>query len=154
MEGHRFAVKAIAPGEELLSWHLPFGVALKPIQPGHYVINETVLEALSVRQLTFALPAEPNFADQVPPYILDEENFRPAPASPAYTETRTFMGYRRHEDRGVGTRNYIVLLGTTSHTGSYVKKLAARLQGEWKNYSNIDGIVPVGSYGGRNGEAE
>ena len=143
MEGHRFAVKAIAPGEELLSWQLPFGVALKPIHPGHYVINETVLEALSVRKLAFVLPSEPNFADQVHPYIFDEENFRPAPASPAYTETRTFMGYRRHEDRGVGTRNYVVLLGTTSQTGSYVKKLAARLQGECKNYSNIDGIVPA-----------
>ncbi|KRE98507.1 altronate hydrolase [Paenibacillus sp. Soil766] len=143
MEGHRFAVKAIAPGEELLSWHLPFGVALKPIQPGHYVINETVLGALSVRQLTFAVPDEPNFGDQIPPYIFDEENFRPAPASPAFTETPTFMGYRRHEDRGVGTRNYIVLLGTTSHTGSYVNELAARLQAEWKNDSNIDGIVPV-----------
>ncbi|UVI30598.1 UxaA family hydrolase [Paenibacillus spongiae] len=143
MEGHRFAVKAIAPGEELLSWQLPFGVALKPIHPGHYVINETVLEALSVRKLAFALPPVPNFADQVHPYIFDEDNFRPAQASPAYTETRTFMGYRRHEDRGVGTRNYIVLLGTTSHTGSYVKKLAARLQGECNNYSNIDGIVPA-----------
>ncbi|OAS23483.1 UxaA family hydrolase [Paenibacillus oryzisoli] len=143
MEGHRFAVKAIAAGENLLSWHLPFGIALKPIQPGHYVINETVLEALSVRQLTFAVPDAPNFGDQIPPYIFDEENFQPAPASPAYTETPTFMGYRRHEDRGVGTRNYIVLLGTTSHTGSYVNELAARLQADWKNDSNIDGIVPV-----------
>lgn len=143
MEGHRFAVREIAPGEELLSWQLPFGVALQPIPPGHYVINETVLQALSVRKLAFALPPEPNFADQVHPYILDEENFQPAPASPAYTDTRTFMGYRRHEDRGVGTRNYIVLLGTTSHTGSYVKQLAARLQGECKNYANIDGIVPA-----------
>lgn len=143
MEGHRFAVKAIAPGEELLSWQLPFGVALKPIQPGHYVVNETVLEELRVRQLNFALPAEPNFADQVHPYILDEASFQPAPASPAYTETRTFMGYRRHEDRGVGTRNYVVLLGTTSHTGSYVKQLAARLRNETNNYPNIDGIVPA-----------
>ncbi|QHW29663.1 altronate hydrolase [Paenibacillus rhizovicinus] len=143
MEGHRFAVKAIAPGEELLSWQLPFGVAVQPILPGHYVINETVLEALSVRKLSFALPPVPNFADQAHPYVLDEENFQPAPASPAYADTRIFMGYRRHEDRGVGTRNYVVLLGTTSQTGSYVKKLAARLQDECKNYPNIDGIVPV-----------
>ncbi|MBD3922721.1 UxaA family hydrolase [Paenibacillus sp. PR3] len=143
MEGHRFAVKAIAQGEELLSWQLPFGAALEPIQPGHYVINETVLQALSVRNLAFALPPVPNFADQVHPYVLDEENFQPAPASPAYEDTRTFMGYRRHVDRGVGTRNYVVLLGTTSHTGSYVKKLAARLHDECKNYANVDGIVPA-----------
>ncbi|TNJ64000.1 altronate hydrolase [Paenibacillus hemerocallicola] len=143
LEGHRFAVKTIAPGEELQSWQLPFGVALQAIQPGHYVINDAVLDALRVRQLKFALPAEPNFVDQVHPYVLDETNFQPAPASPAYSETRTFMGYRRSEARGVGTRNHVVLLGTTSRTGSYVKRLAARMQGELKNYPNVDGIEPV-----------
>lgn len=143
MEGHRFAVKPIAPGEELLSWELPFGVALQPIQPGHYVINDAVLDALHGRQLTFALPAEPNFADQVHPYVLDEAAFQPAPASPAYPETRTFLGYRRSEARGVGTRNHVVLLGATSRTGSYVKRLAARLQGELNNYPHIDGIAPA-----------
>lgn len=143
MEGHRFAVKTIAPGEELFSWELPFGVALQVIQPGQYVINEAVLEALKVRQLKFALPAETNFTDQIQPYVLDEENFQPAPPPPAYSEMRTFMGYRRSEARGVGTRNHVVLLGTTSRTGSYVKQLAKRLQGELKNCSDIDGIVPV-----------
>jgi altronate dehydratase len=143
MEGHRFAVKAIAPGEDLLSWELPFGVALQSIQPGNYVINKDVLEALSVRSLEFALPATPNFTDQIRPYVLDEANFQTSPALPVYPETRTFMGYRRSQTRGVGTRNTIVLLGTTSRTGSYVKQLAARLQGELKNYPQVDGIVPV-----------
>ncbi|MBM7564990.1 UxaA family hydrolase [Paenibacillus sacheonensis] len=143
MEGHRFAVKEIAPGEDLLSWEMPFGAAIQAIPPGHYVVNDSVLHELSVRQLTFALPAEPNFEDHVPPYVLDEAGFQPAPAAPAYAETRTFMGYRRCEERGVGTRNHVVLLGTTSRTGSYVKQLAARLQGDLKNYANIDGIVPA-----------
>jgi altronate dehydratase len=143
MEGHRFAVKAIAPGEDLLSWELPFGVALQSIQPGNYVINMSVLEALSVRSMKFALPATPNFADQVHPYVLDEANFQPAPALPAYPDTRTFLGYRRCQARGVGTRNTVVVLGTTSRTGSYVKQLAAHLQDELKNFTQIDGIVPV-----------
>ncbi|MCM3713864.1 UxaA family hydrolase [Alkalihalobacillus oceani] len=143
MEGHRFAVKPIAPGDDMLSWALPFGVAQKEIQPGNYVINEGVLEALSVRGLDFALPPEPNFSDDVPEFVLDEESFQPAPALPTYKETRTFMGYRRSKARGVGTRNMVVLLGTTSRTGSYVKQLAARLKGELPNYPQIDGIVPV-----------
>ncbi|TBL68321.1 UxaA family hydrolase [Paenibacillus thalictri] len=143
MEGHRFAVKEIAPGEALLSWELPFGVALQPIQPGSYVINKAVLEALSVRSLKFALPAAPNFADQLQPYVLDEANFQPAPVMPAYEDTRTFMGYRRCPARGVGTRNMIVLLGTTSRTGSYVKQLAARLQGDLESYPHVEGIVPA-----------
>lgn len=143
MEGHRFAVKTIALGEALLSWELPFGVALQPIQPGNYVVNKSVLEALSARSLDFALPALPNFVDQVKTYVIDETNFQPALALSPYPETRTFQGYRRSPARGVGTRNTIVLLGTTSRTGSYVKQLAARLQGELKNYPNVDGIVPV-----------
>jgi altronate dehydratase len=143
MEGHRFAVKAIAPGEELLSWELPFGVALRPIQPGGYVVNETVLRELRVHSLNFPLPELPNFVDQAQPYVLDEAKFRPAPASPAYMETRTFAGYRRSEARGVGTRNMVVLLGTTSRSGSYVRQLAARLQGELARYPGVDGIVPA-----------
>ncbi|MEK3720074.1 UxaA family hydrolase [Paenibacillus sp. FSL H8-0034] len=118
-------------------------MALQLIQPGNYVINSAVLEALSVRSLGFALPTAPNFADQVHPYVLDEVNFQPAPALPAYPDTRSFQGYRRSQARGVGTRNMIVLLGTTSRTGSYVKQLATRLQGDLKNYPQVDGIVPV-----------
>jgi len=143
MEGHRFAIQPIGPGEALLSWELPFGVAVKAIQPGNYVINKSVLEALSVRSLDFALPDAPNFVDQVKTYVVDEANFQPAVALPPYPETRTFLGYRRTPARGVGTRNMIVLLGTTSRTGSYVKQLAARLQSELQNYPHIDGIVPI-----------
>ncbi|AZN41364.1 UxaA family hydrolase [Paenibacillus albus] len=143
LEGHRFAVKTIEPGESLLSWEMPFGVAVQSIPPGHYVINGAVLGELGVRQLNFALPAEPNFEDRVPDFVLDEASFQPAPAAPAYPNARTFMGYRRCESRGVGTRNNVVLLGISSRTGSYVKQLARRLQGELKQYPNIDGIVPA-----------
>ncbi len=143
MEGHRFAVKEIAPGEPLLSWELPFGTAIRPIQPGNYVINLSVLEALKIRHLDFTLPAAPNFADRVHPFVLNEVDFQPAPAIPDYTETRTFQGYRRSSSRGVGTRNMIVLLGTSSVTGSFVKVLAARLQGKAANFPQVDGIVPV-----------
>lgn len=143
MEGHRFAVRPIAHGEALLSWELPFGVAVKAIQPGNYVINDSALHALQGRALDFVLPTAPNFVDQVKTYVIDEAAFQPAEALPLYTETRTFLGYRRSPARGVGTRNTIVLLGTSSRTGSYVKQLAARFQVELKNYSNIDGIVPI-----------
>jgi len=143
LEGHRFAVKAIPKGDNLLSWELPFGVANNLIKPGSYVINKEVLEALHVRALDFSLPPEPNFIDQVPPFVLDENTFKSAQSLPSYTETRTFMGYKRTASRGVGTRNNIVIIGTTSRTGSFVKQLASRLQSELSNYPNVDGIVPV-----------
>ncbi len=143
LEGHRFAIQPIAPGEPLLSWELPFGVAIQPIAPGNYVINDSALHALRERTLDFPLPAVANFADDVHPYTLDEATFQPAERLPAYSDTRTFQGYRRPGNRGVGTRNMIVLLGTTSRTGSYVKQLAARVQSAVGTYANIDGIVPV-----------
>ncbi|MBX3011375.1 MAG: UxaA family hydrolase [Caldilineaceae bacterium] len=143
MEGHRFAVQPLAPGEELLSWELPFGVAIQPIEPGNYVVNDSVLHALHGRALDFTLPAAPNFKDRVKPYVVDAATFQPAPATPRYATDRTFLGYPRGLGRGVGTRNTIVLLGTTSRTGSYVKQLATRLQSELKDHPNIDGIVPI-----------
>ena len=143
MEGHRFAVQPIAAGEALLSWELPFGVALGPIEPGNYVCNAAMLEALSIRRLDFALPVEPNFADRITRYVLDEASFQAAPPVPRAAQPRTFMGYRRAASRGVGTRNMIVVLGTTSRTGSYARQLEARLKDVVKQYPNIDGIVAV-----------
>jgi altronate dehydratase len=102
-----------------------------------------MLEALRVRRLDFALPALPNFEDKIEPYLLNEAEFRPAEQVALHEHGRTFQGYRRSPARGVGTRNYIVLLGTTSRTGSYVRQLVERLQGLAGGYDNIDGIVAV-----------
>ncbi|MCL4835941.1 MAG: UxaA family hydrolase [Caldilineaceae bacterium] len=143
LEGHRFAIAPIAPGEHLLSWELPFGIATQEIAPGQYVHNAEMLEALSGRSISFALPTAPNFEDFVPPYILDEANFQPAEASPAYAHERAFWGYPRSGGRGVGTRNTIILLGTSSRTGGFVKQLEARLAGVADAWPNIDGIVAV-----------
>ncbi|MGB5048086.1 MAG: UxaA family hydrolase [Caldilineaceae bacterium] len=143
LEGHRFAIAPIAPGEHLLSWELPFGIATQEIAPGQYVHNAEMLEALGGRSISFALPATPNFEDFVPPYILDEANFQPAEGLPAYAHGRAFWGYPRPGGRGVGTRNTIILLGTSSRTGGFVKQLEARLAGVADAWPNIDGIVAV-----------
>lgn len=143
LEGHRFAVRPIRAGEAVLSWRLPFGTALRDIAPGDYVCNRDILEALRVRNLNFALPDEPNFKDWMKRYHLDEDAFRPGDQVPLYETPPTFMGYRRSPSRGVGTRNVIVLLGTTSQSASYVKRLEERLRGRAAAYPDIDGIVAV-----------
>ncbi len=143
MEGHRFAVEPIAAGEKLLSWNLPFGAALRDIAPGEYVSNEEMLHALSGRSIDFALPTAPNFADHIEPYILNETTFQAGEPTGRYDHDRTFQGYRRPADRGVGTRNMIVLLGTSSRTGGFVKQLEAKLAGLADGYENIDGIMAV-----------
>jgi len=143
LEGHRFAVRAIAPGEPLLSWSHPFGHAIAPIAQGDYVCNQSMLEALAVRRLGVPLPGEPNFVDHLVPFQLDEAAFRPAPPTERAEHPGTFAGYCRPGTRGVGTRNYIVILGTTSRTASFARQLAARLQPLARIHPSIDGIVAV-----------
>lgn len=141
LEGHRFAVQAIEPGQPLLSWELPFGLALSPIAPGAYVCNHGVLEALRIRQLDFALPAHPNFADHQHTHQIDENTFRPGQQVPLHAQPGTFMGYDRGA-RGTGTRNHIALVGTSSRTASFVRLLAERCRG--KSGDTFDGVVALG----------
>ena len=49
LEGHRFAVEPVAEGEDLLSWGLRFGRAIKDIAPGDYACNEKILRVLRER---------------------------------------------------------------------------------------------------------
>ncbi|HEX2521445.1 MAG TPA: UxaA family hydrolase, partial [Terriglobia bacterium] len=143
LEGHRFAVQPIRRGGQLLSWGLPFGLATQDIVPGTYACNASILATLRDRSIDFELPTEPNFEDHIEPYNFDESRFRPGVQVPLRATPRTFMGYQRSGGRGVGTRNCIVLLGTTSRTASYVKQLEARLKGVAQAIPNIDGIVAI-----------
>lgn len=143
LEGHRFAVQPIVASEALLSWGLPFGHALSSIAPGDYVCNQSMLDALAVRQVDATLPTRPNFADHLAPFQLDESVFHPAPPVERVSPPRTFAGYRRPAPRGVGTRNYLIILGTTSRTASFARQLAARLQPLARVHPTLDGIVAI-----------
>lgn len=143
LEGHRFAVQPINSGQPLLSWGLPFGLASRSILAGEYLCNEKILRALRGRNIDFELPLEPNFTDHRLDFVLQESHFiagsqvAPAPVG------RNFRGFARPDGRGVGTRNYIVLLGTSSRTAPFVRELARRLQPELAGIPNLDGVVPV-----------
>lgn len=150
LEGHRFAIEPIGSGEALLSWNLPFGIATKPIEPGMYVCNLSTLEALGERAITFELPADPNFRDHIEPYEIDNESFVSGEPTERYPHEHAFLGYRRSGARGVGTRNMIVLLGTSSRTGSFVKQLEERMKRVADGYENIDAIVAVAHTEGGN----
>lgn len=143
LEGHRFAPFAIAVDEPLLSWGLPFGLATRPIAPGDYVCNPTILAALKQRHVTFPIPETPNFKDHFALYKLDETGFKPGHQVARYPETRTFNGFARGGGRGVGTRNFIAILGTTSLTASYARLLAQRFQNISQTCPNIDGVVAI-----------
>ena len=141
--GHRFARQPIPSGTALLSWGLPFGYACRDITPGSYVCNARILEALRGRNVDFDLPSEANFADKIAPYLLDEAHFRPGTPVTRYDEPGTFLGYARGTPRGVGTRNFVVILGTSSRTAGYARALEDRLRGLAPDCANVDGIVAV-----------
>ena len=148
--GHRFAVEKIAVGEPLLSWGLPFGIATVELAPGDYVCNAAILSELKIRNLGVKFPEEPNFKDKVAPYVLNKSKFNPGTQVNRHDHSLTFKGYRRSEARGVGTRNNIVILGTTSRTASYARQLAEHTQGLSDKFNNIDKIVAVAHTEGGN----
>lgn len=150
LEGHRFAVGPIRASEYLRSWNLPFGRALAPIAPGDYICNQAMLDALGERRIDFALPAEPNFSDVIRPYRFDESQFSPGVQVTGEPRARTFSGYSRPGGRGAGTRNYIVVVGTSSRTSSFARKLAARCSDI--RASGVDGIVAIAHTEGGGGE--
>jgi altronate dehydratase len=146
LEGHRFAIRPVATGDALLSWGLPFGYATRSIAPGNYLHNPKILKALAGRDLDFALPKEANFRDNpLEPYPLDPATFRPGVQAPRYSaeDARTFQGYQRGGDRGVGTRNHIVILATTSRTASWAKALEARFAGSTEGSETMDKVVAI-----------
>lgn len=155
LEGHRFAIEPIAAGEALRSWGLPFGYAMRPIRPGEYVCNQRMLDALRLRGVDITLPETPNFRDTaLEAYALDERRSVAAPPTPLLPEgmRRAFDGYDRGPRRGVGTRNYIVVLATTSRTSSWARMLEERMREVAKSYSGIDGVVALSHTEGGTGD--
>ena len=147
LEGHRFAIQSISETEPLLSWGLPFGFATRSISAGDYVCNQKMIDSLSIRNLPFELPEIPNFSDKMAPYQLDETEFRAGKQVQRHANERTFLGYPRPGNRGVGTRNYIVVMGTTARTSGFARRLAdmCSVGGVYNpdTFPNIDGIVAV-----------
>jgi altronate dehydratase len=143
LEGHRFALQAMSAGEPLLSWGLPFGRAVRDLAPGDYVCNEKILKALAERDIDFPLPEQANFRDHMQTYEFDAESFRPGEQVPRVEVPATFTGYRRAGARGVGTRNFIIVLATTSDAAAFAESVAARFTDVADTHTNIDGVVAV-----------
>ena len=143
LEGHRFAVRIIEQGEELLSWGMPFGKAIQRIRPGEYICNDGVLHALSSRNLPFDLPNESNFSDEITPFEFISSHYAPVKQVELRPVQHYFMGYDRGVNRGTGTRNYIILLGCTSRVAGFVRHLEKKCAPLLDAFRQVDGIVGV-----------
>lgn len=126
LEGHRFVRAPIPQGAQLMSWGLPFGIAARALGPGEYVCNGKILAALAERDIDFELPAAANFLDTVETCTLDEASFTPGRQIERADSGATFRGFRRPGGRGVGTRNFVVVLATTSRANGFVRQVAER----------------------------
>lgn len=143
-EGHRFAIRPVADGAEVLSWGRPFGTAIRPLAAGDYVVSERMLRVLDERRTPFAVPEEANIADRaLTPYRFDESTFRPGAQVQPSGEQRTFLGYDRGRGAGVGTRNHIVIVATSSRTAAFVEGLGRRVQGLGAAWPGLDPVVTV-----------
>ena len=141
LEGHRFAITPIRQGEELLSWGYPFGRALRDIDPGDWIRNASMIDALAQRDLELDLPADANFEDQPLAQSARVDEVTPAEPLPATQRNLQFTGYDRGE-RGFGTRNYVIVLAVNSHAGAAAIALAARLDPMARSLG-ADGVVPI-----------
>ncbi|MEM7408262.1 MAG: UxaA family hydrolase [Pseudomonadota bacterium] len=143
LEGHRFAAERLEADTYLLSWGLPFGRALRGIEPGEYVCNAKILTALSERHVAFDIPETANFEDHLQRYEIDPATFVAGEPTETLAEPGTFLGFRRHASRGVGTRNFVVVMGTTSRSGPFAQALADSFHDIKKRFPNVDDVCAI-----------
>ena len=141
LEGHRFVREPVADGARLTSWGLPFGIASRALGPGEYVCNAKILAALAERDIDFELPGSANFTDTIETYRLDEASFTPGRQVEPADSGATFEGFRRAGGRGVGTRNFVVVLATISRTNGFVRRVVERAAA--RAPAGVDGVVAV-----------
>lgn len=103
--GHKYALRDIAEGENIIKYGFPIGHAVQPIKKGEHVHTHNMKTNLSGK-LTYSY--NPQFYD-----IKKEES------------TKTFMGYRREND-AVGIRNDIWIIPTVGCVNALALKLAAK----------------------------
>ena len=103
--GHKYALRDIAEGENIVKYGFPIGHAVQPIKKGEHVHTHNMKTNLSGK-LTYSY--NPRFYD-----IKKEES------------TKTFMGYRREND-AVGIRNDIWIIPTVGCVNELALKLAAK----------------------------
>lgn len=143
LEGHRIALAPISKGQPLLSWGLPFGRALRDIAPGEWLRNEKTLVELRDRPLGFAPPPDPNFEDQRHQARLGEFPCEVDQTPFPERGPTSFQGFARSGSRGHGTRNHVVILGTSSLAGPFCSRLAREMEGAARLHPTVDGVAAI-----------
>jgi altronate hydrolase len=109
-DGHKYARRAIAPGENVVKYGLPIGRAVCAIAPGEHVHVHNVKTNLGDSLTYVYAPAE-----------------APEPPAPA-ADVPTIMAYRRADGR-IGVRNEIWIVPTVGCVNTLCERLAAACGG-------------------------
>ncbi len=120
-QGHKVALRAVAPGQPVRKYGQIIGFATAAIEPGDHVHSHN----LGIRE--FARECE--FGTEVRPF--------PPPPTPL-----TFMGYARPDGR-VGTRNYVGVISSVNCSASVSQYVKERFKGPEfaRAYPNVDGVL-------------
>jgi altronate hydrolase len=109
--GHKIALRAIAPGEPVIKFGYPIGVASAPIAPGEHVHSHNLKSTLK---------------DD----LNHEKTSRTAPAPlPKPERSATFDGYRRTDGRA-GIRNEIWIINTVGCVNNAAERIATAATAE------------------------
>jgi len=109
---------------------LPFGDALRDVAVGTPVVNARALAELRLRGVGAMAPSVPVFVDRLDRYELPPGGVAPAEqvAMLPAAERGDFLGFHRAGARGVGTRNYVIIVPTISRAAPFARRLAARFE--------------------------
>ena len=110
-DGHKYALRAIRAGENVIKYGMPIGHATRDIAPGEHVHVHNVAT---------------NLGDNLT-YVYEPDPVVSAPA-PRAAEIPTFKGYR-HSDGRVGVRNDIWVVPTVGCVNNLCARLAASCGG-------------------------
>lgn len=121
--GHKFALKEIIAGNDIIKYGNPIGHAKVTIQAGEWVHTHNVSTNLS-EQLTYSYEKS---AIAVMPEI---------------NEHKTFLGYMRADGR-VGIRNELWVIPTVGCVNQSAKLIAEEINELYKNTPNFDGAIAL-----------
>jgi altronate hydrolase len=124
--GHRFATRAIRPGELVLQYGQPIGTSRGMLEGDPVTPQSMSNDVPVVREL----PAQ--FRSEPPQFVPDAER-------------RTFLGFRRANGR-VGTRNFLLVVPTSmcaSHESQQIATIAEFTLHSRERFPNVDGVVAI-----------
>jgi altronate hydrolase len=117
--GHKFALRPIAAGEDIIKYGLPIGHALAAIAPGEHIHSQN---------------AKTNLSD------LDSYQYQPQlPALPPQAADREVLLYRR-ANGGVGIRNELWIVPTVGCVNGIARQIQRRFLQATQEAAGIDGV--------------